>query len=94
MEEKVYSRAVTKQAMSGRVVDKRTIDRHFKVAELQELYDYTPPDFTDWQRTEVPEDNFLKNLILEYGRMIFKCHSHDRLLEDKPDQGKLNQIVV
>lgn len=38
MEEKVYSRAVTKQALSSRVVDEQQIDRHYSMAELAELY--------------------------------------------------------
>lgn len=38
MEEKVYSRSVTKQAMSCRVVDEQQIDRHFNMDELKELY--------------------------------------------------------
>lgn len=40
MEEKVYSRSVTKQAMSFRVVDEQQIDRHYSMAELAELYTY------------------------------------------------------
>lgn len=38
MEEKIYSRAVTKQAMSYRVIDKQQVDRNFSMAELVELY--------------------------------------------------------
>lgn len=38
MEEKVYSRSVTKQATSCRVVDKQQVERHYSVAELIELY--------------------------------------------------------
>lgn len=38
MEEKVYSRSVTKQAMSFRVVDEQQIDRHYSLNELAELY--------------------------------------------------------
>lgn len=38
MEEKVYSRSVTKQATSCRVVDKQQIERHYNMAELIELY--------------------------------------------------------
>lgn len=38
MEEKVYSRSVTKQAMSFRVVDEQSVDRHYSMAELRELY--------------------------------------------------------
>lgn len=40
MEEKVYFRSVTKQAMSFRVVDEQQIDRHYSLAELAELYTY------------------------------------------------------
>lgn len=40
MEEKVYSRSVTKQAMSCRVMDVQQIDRHYNMAELTELYMY------------------------------------------------------
>ncbi|TDG38875.1 hypothetical protein AWZ03_014704 [Drosophila navojoa] len=43
MEEKVYSRSVTKQAMSFRVVDEQQIDRHYNMAELAELYTLTVP---------------------------------------------------
>lgn len=38
MEEKVYSRSVTKQATSFRVVGKQQIERHYNMAELVELY--------------------------------------------------------
>lgn len=38
MEEKMYSRSVTKQAMSRRVVDKKQIHRHYTMSELHELY--------------------------------------------------------
>lgn len=38
MEEKIYSRSVTKQAMSYRVVDKQQIDRNYNMADLEELY--------------------------------------------------------
>lgn len=40
MEEKVYSRSVTKQATSCRVVDKQQIERHYNMAELVELYEW------------------------------------------------------
>jgi len=42
MEEKIYDRQVTKLALSGRVVDKHTIDRHYSQADLEELYSFEP----------------------------------------------------
>lgn len=38
MEQKMYSRGVTKQAMSRRVIDKQQVDRHFDMAELTDIY--------------------------------------------------------
>ncbi|XP_072942561.1 uncharacterized protein [Epargyreus clarus] len=38
MEQKIYERAVTKQAVACRVVDEQQIDRHYNMAELTELY--------------------------------------------------------
>lgn len=38
MEEKIYERSVTKQAISCRVVDEQQVDRHYNMAELSELY--------------------------------------------------------
>jgi hypothetical protein len=89
MDEKVYSRSVTKQAMSGRVVDKRQIDRHFKLEELQKLYQYERADFSKRPQLQIPRDPIFTHLICKYQRnnLIYKYHSHDTLLEDKPEQG-------
>lgn len=38
MEQKIYERSVTKQAVACRVVDEQQIDRHYNSAELTELY--------------------------------------------------------
>lgn len=38
MEQKIYERSVTKQAVACRVVDEQQIDRHYNMAELTELY--------------------------------------------------------
>lgn len=40
MEEVVHGRAVTKLAISGRVVDERQINRHFRSDDLQKMYQY------------------------------------------------------
>ncbi|KAH9633214.1 hypothetical protein HF086_017769 [Spodoptera exigua] len=40
MEQKIYERSVTKQAVACRVVDEQQIDRHYNSTELTELYTY------------------------------------------------------
>lgn len=40
MEEIIYERSVTKQAISCRVVDEHQIDRHYDLEELSKLYRY------------------------------------------------------
>lgn len=56
MEEKIYDRQVTKEAIALRVVDKKQIDRHFSNADLSELLVYTPaPPPQDMDGRERPE---------------------------------------
>lgn len=89
----MYSRAVTKQATSGRVVDKRQIDRHYRMEELTNLYKYNPPDFSKREQFIPPEDVILKRLLYFYHNLIFKYHCHDSLLEDKPEQGLTTEEI-
>merc|ERR1712238_496499 len=42
MEEKIYHRLVTKNALASRVVDKEQKNRHFKAQELDNLYEFDP----------------------------------------------------
>lgn len=86
MEEKVYSRSVTKQAMSYRVVDKQQIDRHYNTAELSELYTLGKPDYNARPYPAMPEDDILKKLLHAFKDKIYKYHEHDSLLENKTDE--------
>ena len=86
MEEKVYSRSVTKQAMSGRVVDKLQIDRHYRMDELSELYVLTKTDYSKRPQPRIPVDEVLKHLVHNLPNQAFKYHDHESLLENKPEQ--------
>uniref|UniRef100_A0A1A9W059 Repressor of RNA polymerase III transcription MAF1 homolog n=1 Tax=Glossina brevipalpis TaxID=37001 RepID=A0A1A9W059_9MUSC len=86
MEEKVYSRSVTKQAMSFRVVDEQQIDRHYNMAELAELYTLTKPDYTVRPTPTLPQDSILARLLRSFPDLVFKYHEHDSLLENKIEQ--------
>lgn len=86
MEEKVYSRSVTKQAMSGRVVDKLQIERHFTLEDLTKLYTLTKFDPSTRPAQIMPADDVLKYLLHNCPEQAFNYHNHDSLLENKPEQ--------
>lgn len=86
MEEKIYSRSVTKQAMSFRVVDKQQVGRHYNMADLAELYDFNK-EVGERPTPNLPQDDILANLLIMFPDRLYKYHEHDSLLEDKPEEG-------
>lgn len=86
MEEKVYSRSVTKQAMSFRVVDEQQIDRHYSFSELAELYNLSKVADQVRETPILPADDVLAYLLRNLPESAFKYHVHDSLLENKPEQ--------
>ncbi|XP_055632725.1 transcriptional regulator ATRX-like isoform X2 [Toxorhynchites rutilus septentrionalis] len=86
MEEKVYSRSVTKQAMSFRVVDEQQVDRHYSFSELAELYNLAKVADQVRETPILPADDLLASLLRNHPDCVFKYHEHDSLLENKPEQ--------
>lgn len=60
MEEKIYSRQVTKMSTALRVVDEHQIKRYFKMDELAQLYQFTPADPDVRETPIVPKVIFLR----------------------------------
>ncbi|KAG5676156.1 hypothetical protein PVAND_006005 [Polypedilum vanderplanki] len=84
MEERVYSRSVTKEAMSHRVVEKKQIARHYVKDELSELF----IEYKLKPRVGIhnfPKDDFLKHLLIHLSESAHDFHEHDSLLENKPE---------
>lgn len=89
MEEKIYQRQVTKESLAQRVIDEHQLDRHFTSNELRELYSFEPDIWTGVQTDipNIPDDDLLKNLLIDQKEWIVKYHEHDSLLENKLDEG-------
>lgn len=87
MEEKIYERQVTKQAISKRVIDEQQIDRHYNQNDLQELYKYElEPDDEVREIPILPKDRLFAEMLQKYEDMIWKYHEHDTLLENKEEE--------
>ncbi|EDV24598.1 uncharacterized protein TRIADDRAFT_25002 [Trichoplax adhaerens] len=82
MEQKIYERQVTKQSLAYRVIDKRQIERHYTMSELQELYAFTPePD--NLKTPLVPQDQILAEIIQDlHPKILLSYHEHDSLLKN------------
>lgn len=84
MEEKIYERQVTKQAISKRVIDEQQIDRHYKENDLQELYRYDNIEPEEARPTPaLPKDRLFAELLKKFEVLLYKYHEHDSLLENK-----------
>ncbi|XP_066952391.1 transcriptional regulator ATRX-like isoform X3 [Macrobrachium rosenbergii] len=86
MEEKIYSRQVTKMSTALRVVDEHQIKRYFKMADLQQLYEFTPSDKDERETPAVPEDRLLAELLKRQKDWIVNYHEHDSLLENQTSE--------
>lgn len=86
MEEKIYERQVTKQAISKRVLDEQQIDRHYKENDLMELYTYDIEPAAEREVPILPRDRLFAGLLKKYDHLIYKYHEHDSLLENKEEE--------
>ena len=89
MEENIYKRQITKQAMSQRVIDAKQLDRHFTYDELAKLYQFQPNinnDPLDKYDAERIEDEILRKLMNEYKDLIVSYREHDSLLIHRDEE--------
>lgn len=86
MEEKIYERQVTKQAISKRVIDEQQIDRHYNQNDLQELYKYDLEPDDERILPLLPKDRLFAEMLKKYEDIIYKYHEHDSLLENKEEE--------
>lgn len=86
MEEKVYSRAVTKQAMSHRVADKKQVDRNYSMADLEELYHFERVDMAARPNAAPAEDDLLSSLLWNHHKLIYRYHMHETMLDNKTEK--------
>jgi transcriptional regulator ATRX len=89
MEEKIYKRQITKQAMSQRVVDAKQLDRHFTNDELAQLYRFEPDidnDPLDKYDADRVKDKVLRKLMDEYVDLIVSYREHDSLLIHRDEE--------
>ncbi|XP_028163284.1 uncharacterized protein LOC114354895 isoform X2 [Ostrinia furnacalis] len=86
MEQKIYERSVTKQAVACRVVDEQLIDRHYNMAELTELYKYDETGVGVAGGVAVGVEDVV---LLRVARdaALHAVHEHDSLLRGSLEQG-------
>ncbi|XP_063705837.1 transcriptional regulator ATRX homolog [Culicoides brevitarsis] len=86
MEEKIYERQVTKEAISKRVIDEQQIDRHYKEKDIMQLYSYDLEPETSSETPLLPKDRLFADILSEYPNLIYRYHEHDSLLENKEEE--------
>lgn len=89
MEEAVYERSVTKQAIANRVVDEMQISRHYKSSDLQKMYRTNFRLEEERPILKLPSDEVLAATIQEITQ-VFKYHEQESLLENLPEE-ELNE---
>ncbi len=82
MEDVIYSRSVTKEAMAIRVVDKRQTDRNYTLTELKELYVLKDPETEQIPSYDPPEDSILRQLLNRKQNNILFYHQHEAKLDN------------
>ncbi|XP_047111302.1 transcriptional regulator ATRX homolog isoform X1 [Schistocerca piceifrons] len=90
MEEKIYDRQVTKLSLSCRVVDEQQIERHYNMADLQEMYMFDPEQVSKRPTPLLPKDRLLAELLKEHEYWVITYHEHDSLLQNKEEE-ELNE---
>ena len=89
MEEKIYKRQITKQAMSQRVIDAKQLDRHFTNDELAQLYRFEPDfddDLLDKYDADCVKDKVLRKLMDDFSELIVSYREHDSLLVHRDEE--------
>ncbi|KAK4322875.1 hypothetical protein Pmani_006392 [Petrolisthes manimaculis] len=86
MEDKIYSRQVTKMSTALRVIDEQQIKRCYNMENLAQLYEFTPSDVNQRETPIVPQDSLLSELLKRQKNWIVRYHEHNSLLEDQTNE--------
>lgn len=81
MEENIYNRQVNKLSLSLRVIDEQQVGRHFKEADLAELYRLKQLD--EEKILRVPTDKLLADVLAKHNHEVYDFFEHDSLLQNK-----------
>lgn len=86
MEEKIYERQVTKEAISKRVIDEQQIDRHYKEKDIMQLYSFDLEPEASSETPLLPKDRLFADILSQYPEFVYRYHEHDSLLENKEEE--------